>query len=55
MSDKCVMVVQGYDNMVTRKGYEDFASMKHEAYHNQADRVLYWWCELEELVVRLHG
>lgn len=49
MSATCCMYVQTPDGFKERKEYDSFVSMKHEAYYNQADRVLYWWCELEEL------
>lgn len=49
MADKCAMYVQTYDGFLERKGYECFVTMKHDAYYNRQDRVLYWWCLLEEL------
>jgi len=55
MADKCAMYVQTVDGFMERKEYDCFAAMKCDARRNRADRVLYWWCELEELEVRLHG
>lgn len=49
MSTTCCMYVQTLDGFNERKEYDSYAAMKHEAYHNKADRVLYWWCELEEM------
>lgn len=55
MTDKCVMYVQTPDGFLERKGYDSFPPMRYDARHNTADRVLYWWSELDEVEVRLHA
>ena len=55
MDAKCCMYVQTVDGFMERKEYDCFAAMKYDAHHNQADRVLYWLCELEEVEERYHG
>lgn len=52
MTSTCCMYVQTLDGFKERKEYDSFGAMKYEAYRNQDDRVLYWWCELEELEKR---
>lgn len=52
MSATCCMYVQTFDGFKERKEYDSYGAMKYEAYCNKNDRVLYWWCELEELEKR---
>lgn len=49
MTDTCAMYVHTSDGYLERKEFDAFHDMRYEARENPADRVLYWWCELEEL------
>ena len=52
MGATCCMYIQTSDGFKERREYDWFVGMKHDAYHNPDERVLYWWCELEELEMR---
>lgn len=47
--DVCCMVVQTSDGLTIRKAFDAFAAMEAEARSHPEERVLYWWCETNEI------